>query len=161
MSERPIEARIRELAAGAAGENGLEFIHSEVVGTTGSMTVRVFIDKPGGVSHEDCSKVSRGLDALLDTEDLLPTTYILEVSSPGLERDLYSIEDFRRFTGHPAKVKTRDAINGQRNFRGKIIGVEDADIVFDDRTNGRVRFPYSLVAKANLEIDLEEELKKH
>jgi len=161
MSERPIETRIRDIAAGVAGENGLEFVHSEVVGTRGSMTVRVFIDKPGGVSHEDCAKVSRALDALLDAEDLIPTTYILEVSSPGLERDLYSIEDFRKFAGHPAKVKTREAIGGQRNFRGKIIGVEDADIVFDDRTNKTVRFPYSLVIKANLEIDLEEELKKH
>jgi ribosome maturation factor RimP len=161
MSERPIETRIRDIAAGVAGENGLEFVHSEVVGTRGSMTLRVFIDKPGGVSHEDCAKVSRALDALLDTEDLIPTTYILEVSSPGLERELYSIEDFRRFAGHPAKVKTREPIDGQRNFRGKIIAVEDADIVFDDRTNGTVRFPYSLVIKANLEIDLEEELKKH
>jgi ribosome maturation factor RimP len=161
MSERPIETRIRNIAAGVAGENGLEFVHSEVVGTRGSMTVRVFIDKPGGVSHEDCAKVSRALDALLDNEDLIPTTYILEVSSPGLERELYSIEDFRRFAGQPARVKTREAIDGQRNFRGKIIAIEDTDIVFDDRTNGTVRFPYSLVIKANLEIDLEEELKKH
>jgi ribosome maturation factor RimP len=161
MSERPIETRIRDIAADVAGENGLEFVHSEVVGTRGSMTLRVFVDKPGGVSHEDCAKVSRALDALLDTEDLIPTTYILEVSSPGLERELYSIEDFRRFAGHSAKVKTRESIDGQRNFRGKIIAVEDADIVFDDRTNGTVRFPYSLVIKANLEIDLEEELKKH
>jgi len=161
MSERPIETRIRDIAAGVAGENGLEFVHSEVVGARGSMTLRVFVDKPGGVSHEDCAKVSRALDALLDTEDLIPTTYILEVSSPGLERELYTIEDFRRFAGHPARVKTREAVDGQRNFRGKIIAVEDADIVFDDRTNGTVRFPYSLVIKANLEIDLEEELKKH
>lgn len=161
MSERPIERRIRELAAGVAGENGLEFVHSEVVGTSGSMTVRVFIDKPGGVSHEDCSKVSKAIDAILDTEDLIPTAYILEVSSPGLERELYSLGDFQRFAGHPAKVKTREAINGQRNFRGKILSVEDTDIVFDDRTNGMVRFPYELVIKANLEIDLEEELKKH
>jgi ribosome maturation factor RimP len=161
MSERPIETRIRDIAAGVAGENGLEFVHSEVIGARGSMTLRVFIDKPGGVSHEDCAKVSRALDALLDTEDLIPTTYILEVSSPGLERELYSIEDFRRFAGHPARVKTREAVDGQRNFRGKIIAIEDADVVFDDRTNGTVRFPYGLVIKANLEIDLEEELKKH
>lgn len=161
MSERPIETRIREIAAGLAAENGLEFVHSELVGARGSMTVRVFIDKPGGVSHEDCSKVSKALDAVLDTEDLIPTAYILEVSSPGLERELYSLADFTRFAGHPAKVKTREAVNGQRNFRGKIIAVEDADIIFDDRTNGTVRFPYDLVIKANLEIDLEEELKKH
>ena len=161
MSERPIETRIREIAAGVAAENGLEFVHSELVGARGSMTVRVFIDKPGGVSHEDCAIVSRAMDARMDTEDLIPTAYILEVSSPGLERGLYSLEDFKRFGGSQAKVKTREALNGQRNFRGKIVAVEDENIVFDDRTNGTVRFPYGLVVKANLEIDLEEELKKH
>lgn len=161
MSERPIETRIREIASAITTENGLEFIHSELVGARGSMTVRIFIDKPGGVSHEDCSVVSRALDNVLESEDLIPNAYILEVSSPGIERDLYSIEDFKKFVGSPAKVKTREAINGQRNFRGKIVAVEGEDIVFDDRINGSVSFPYSIVVKANLEIDLEEELKKH
>lgn len=161
MSERPIETRIREIASAVTVENGLEFVHSELSGTRGSMTVRVFIDKPGGVSHEDCSIVSKALDGVLEAEDLIPNAYILEVSSPGLERDLYSIEDFKKFAGSPAKVKTREAVNGQRNFRGKIEGVEGEDIIFDDRTNGSVTFPYSIVVKANLEVDLEEELKKH
>lgn len=161
MSERPIETRVREIASAITAENGLEFVHSELVGARGSMTVRIFIDKPGGVSHEDCSVVSRALDNVLETKDLIPNAYILEVSSPGLERDLYSIEDFKRFAGNPAKVKTREAVNGQRNFRGRIVAVEEENIVFDDRTNGNVSFPYSIVVKANLEVDLEEELKKH
>lgn len=161
MGEQAIESRIREVAAAAAEANGLEFVHSEVVGTRGSLTVRVFIDKPGGVSHEDCAMVSRAIDAVLDVDDLIPSAYILEVSSPGLERELYSLADFVRFAGNMAKVKTRTAVNGQRNFRGKIVEVENEEIVFDDRTNGIVRVPYSGVVKANLEIDLEEELKKH
>lgn len=161
MSEQRIESRINEVAVAAAQANGLEFVHSEVVGSKGSLTVRVFIDKPGGVSHEDCALVSRAMDAILDDDDLIPSAYILEVSSPGLERELYSLADFARFAGCMAKVKTRAAVNGQRNFRGKIVTVENEEVVFDDKTNGVVRFPYSAVVKANLEIDLEEELKKH
>jgi ribosome maturation factor RimP len=161
MSEQSIESRIREVAATAAVANGLEFVHSEVVGARGSLTVRVFIDKPGGVSHEDCAAVSRGIDAILDADDLIPSAYILEVSSPGIERELYSLADFARFAGNMAKVKTRGPVNGQRNFSGKIVAVENEDIVFEDKTNGIVQFPYSGVVKANLEIDLDEELKKH
>lgn len=161
MSEQAVESRIREIATEVAARNVLEFVHSEVVGARGSMTARVFIDKPGGVSHADCEAVSREMSAILDTDDVVPYAYILEVSSPGLERGLYSIEDFVRFAGSAAKVKTRASVNGQRNFRGKIIAVEDGEVVFDDRTNGVVRFPYGDVVKANLEIDLEEELKKH
>lgn len=161
MSEQAIESRIREVAGAAAEANGLELVHSEVVGSRGSLTVRVFIDKPEGVSHDDCAAVSRAIDAVLDVDDLIPSAYILEVSSPGLERELYNLADFLRFAGNMAKVKTRAAVNGQRNFRGKIVAVENEDIVFDDKTNGIVQFPYSGVVKANLEIDLEEELKKH
>lgn len=161
MGDTGVESRIREIASEVASRNALEFVHSEVVGTRGSMTVRVFIDKPSGVSHEDCEMVSRDLSAILDADDIIPSAYILEVSSPGLERGLYSQADFIRFAGNMAKVKTRAAINGQRNFRGKIVEVRGDTIVFDDKTNGDVEFPYSEVLKANLEIDLEEELKKH
>lgn len=161
MSEQSIESRIREVAGAAAAANGLEFVHSEVVGARGSVTVRVFIDKAAGVSHDDCAIVSRAIDAALDADDLIPSAYILEVSSPGIERELYSLADFARFAGNLAKVKTRAAVNGQRNFSGKIVAVENEEIVFDDKTNGVVKFPYSGVVKANLEIDLEEELKKH
>jgi len=73
---------------------------------------------------------------------------------------LYSMDDFRRFAGHQAKVKA-DAINGQRNFSGRIVSVDDNTVIFDDKMAGMVRIPYSGVTKANLLIDLETELKKH
>jgi ribosome maturation factor RimP len=152
--------RIQEIAARAASENNLEFVHAQVAGTSKKFVITVFIDKPGGVTHEDCSKVSRNLDAILDAEDFFPSTYLLEVSSPGLERGLYSQKDFEKFVGRQAKVKTATPINGQRNFRGRIDSVENDEIVFDDKTSGTIRFPYSAVAKANLEIDLDEELKR-
>ncbi len=154
-----IDERIRKIAVRTAEENGLELVQVEIVGSTKNPTMRVFIDKQGGVTHEDCSTVSRRIETILDAEDFLPSAYLLEVSSPGLERELYNLEDFERFIGNLAKVKTSATIDGQKNFRGRITGVEGEEIAFEDKTKGTVRFPYSAVAKANLEIDLQEELK--
>jgi len=156
-----VDERIREIAASTVEENDLELVQVEIIGSTKNPTVRVFIDKPGGVTHENCSIVSRRIEMILDAEDFLPSAYLLEVSSPGLERELYSLKDFERFAGNLAKVKTNQMVDGQRNFRGRIIGVEGEEIVFEDKTKGAVRFPHGAVAKANLEIDLQEELKRN
>jgi len=104
--------------------------------------------------------VSREVSELLDAEDLIESAYLLEVSSPGLERELYSLKDFERFAGNLARVKTTTAINGQKHFRGQILKVEGEEIFFHDRTSGEASFPYSAVAKANLEIDIDAELKR-
>ncbi len=154
-----IDQRIREIAARVAVENNLELVHAQIAGANKSLTVRVFIDKENGVTHDDCSQVSRQIEAVLDAEDFIPGNYILEVSSPGLERELYSLKDFEKFIGSLAKVKTNLAIDGQKNFRGRIAAVGNEEIVFEDNTRGTVNFPFSAVAKANLEIDLEQELK--
>ena len=154
-----VNEQVREIAASVAEESGLEFVHAETVGANKNLTVRVFIEKEGGVTHEDCELVSRNIEKILDDDDFIPSGYLLEVSSPGLERGLYSLKDFEKFAQHPAKVKTDKPIDGQKNFRGRIVGIESEEIIFDDKTKGTVRFPYSAVAKANLEIDLEEELK--
>ena len=154
-----IDQRIREIAAQVAEENNLELVHAQIAGANKSLTVRVFIDKQNGVTHDDCSLVSRQIETILDAEDFIPGNYILEVSSPGLERELYSLKDFEKFAGSLAKVKTNLAIDGQKNFRGRIAAVENEEIVFEDKTKGTVNFPFSAVAKANLEIDLEQELK--
>lgn len=161
MNKLAIAERVQQIAAQAAASNNLELVHVDVVGTAKSPTVRVFIDKPGGVSVENCTAVSRQMEAVLDAEDFIPSAYVLEVSSPGLERELYSLKDFEKFSGNLAKVRTHQPISGQRNFRGRIKVVSDEEILFDDKTNGEVRIPFGLVAKANLEIDLEEELKRN
>src|SRR5205807_10371825 len=155
----PVEARVREIAERAALERGLELVHVELAGGARSPVVRVFIDKPGGVTREDCSELSQHVGTVLDVEDFIPGTYTLEVSSPGLERGLYSRGDYERFAGRLAKLKTRGAVGGQRNFRGRIVAVEGGEVLFDDKTTGRVRVPISEVAKANLEIDVEEEFR--
>lgn len=152
--------RIQEIAERAAAENDLELVHVDVLGAGRSPTIRIFIDKEGGVTHEDCSIVSREVGAILDEEDFISSAYMLEVSSPGLERQLYSLKDFEKFAGKSARVKTYKPINGQRNFSGRIKTIENEEIVFDDKTSGEVRFPFESVAKANLEIDIEEEFKR-
>lgn len=159
MSSNSTAEQIREIAARVADENKLELVHTEVAGSKRNLTVRIFIDKTGGVTIEDCSDFSRKIEAVLDADDLIPTAYLLEVSSPGLERELYSLHDFIKFSGNLAKVKTNQPINGQKNFRGKIVSVKGEEIIFSDKTSGEISFPYNAVAKANLEIDLEEELK--
>lgn len=155
-----IDERIRELAARIAEERNLELVHTQIVGASTNLTVRVFIDKPGGVTHEDCVQVSRQLDAVLEADDFLPSNSLLEVSSPGLERELYSLKDFEKFAGSLAKIKTSEMFDGQKNFRGRIVGIEGDEIIFEDNTKGAARFPFRAVVKANLEIDLEEELKR-
>jgi len=160
VGEGSIEERVQEIAGRVAIENGLELVHAEVAGPEGHPIVRVFIDKPEGVTHEDCSTVSLHLGTILDVEDFIHSAYTLEVSSPGLERGLYKRADYERFTGHNARVKSRRAVNGQRNFRGRIIGVEGEDLIFEDKTSGRVRLPLEEIVKANLEIDVEEEFRR-
>ena len=157
-----IEDRIREIAGRAAAERGVELVHVKTARGSGrgQTIVRIFIDKSEGVTHADCAAVSEHVGTILDVEDPLPDTYTLEVSSPGLERGLYKLGDYDRFAGQMAKLKTDRAIgNNQRNFRGRIVSTEGDTVVFDDRTNGEVRIPFTAIAKANLEIDTEAEFR--
>ncbi|MDT7602216.1 MAG: ribosome maturation factor RimP [Acidobacteriota bacterium] len=159
MEPVEVEERIRGIAEKVAAEHGLELVHADVGVVGRSAAVRIFIDKPGGVTHEDCSTVSHHVGTLLDVEDYISSTYTLEVSSPGLERGLYKRADYERFSGHMAKMKVREPVGGQRNFRGRIRGVEGDKVVFDDKTSGEVKIPLGVIAKANLEIDVEEEFR--
>lgn len=160
MGAGSIEERVRQIAERVALDNGLELVHAEVAGPEGKPVVRIFIDKPEGVTHEDCAAVSLHLGTILDVEDFIHSSYTLEVSSPGLERGLYKTADFQRFAGSLAKLKVRQPLNGQRNFRGRIVGVEGAKVVFDDRTSGEVSLPFDDIVKANLELDVEHEFRK-
>jgi len=159
MESASVADRINQIAEQAAIDHGLELVHTEVAGPENNPIVRVFIDKPGGVTHDDCSEVSTQIGTILDVEDFIHAAYTLEVSSPGIERGLYKPADYERFTGRSAKIKTRVAIGNQRNFRGTIAGLANDQVVFDDRTTGRVEIPFESIAKANLEVDVESEFR--
>jgi len=160
MGDKSIADRVQEIAEQVAIDHGVELVHTEVAGPENKPIVRVFIDKPQGITHEDCSDVSLHLGTILDVEDFIHASYTLEVSSPGLERGLYKRSDYERFAGSHAKMKTRQPIRGQRNFRGRLLGVDGDDVLFEDRTNGEVRVPLNSIAKANLEVDVTEEFRR-
>jgi ribosome maturation factor RimP len=159
MDSGLVVERILRIAEQAATDHGLELVHTEVAGPEGHPIVRVFIDKPGGVTHEDCSAMSTQIGTVLDVEDFIHSAYTLEVSSPGIERGLYQLADYDRFAGSLAKLKTRALIGSQRNFRGRIVGVENDNVIFEDKTSGPVKIPFAAIAKANLEIDVESEFR--
>ena len=155
-----IGERVEQIAASVAERSGIEFLHCQIAGSKRNPTVRLIIDKPGGVTLEDCAQISRDVEAALDRDDFIPTAYTLEVSSPGIERELFKLADFERFSGQNARIKTTQSINGQRNFAGIISAVSGREIEFEDRTSGKVVIPYESVAKASLLVDLSDDFKK-
>ena len=155
-----IAEQVREAAARVAGAYGLEIFDVQFRREAGGMVLRVRIDRPGpastaddSVSVEDCAHVSRDLSALLDVEDLVPTAYILEVSSPGLDRPLRGADDYRRFAGRRAKVVLREAVDGQTFWKGRLGGLEHDTIAIEDDQGRRHRVPLGVITRANLEVE--------
>jgi len=152
--------QVRTAAARVAGSYGLEIFDVQYRREASGMVLRVQIDRPGpgataedSVSVEDCARVSRDLSALLDVDDVLPNAYTLEVSSPGLDRPLRDERDYRRFTGRRAKVVMREAIDGQRFFKGRLGGVDDGAVLIDDDSGRRHRVPIGIITRGNLEVE--------
>lgn len=115
--------------------------------------LRVYIDTQDGVTVDDCQRVSHQLSGVLDVEDVIRGQYQLEISSPGLDRPLFTEEHFARFAGHMAKLRLAVPVEGQRKFKGVLLGVEDGKIrvqVGDDE----LAFPLSAIDKANLVAEI-------
>lgn len=158
MAETPTQewtAKVTEIAERAVVREGMELWSVECLGAGKSRIVRIFIDKPGGVTHGDCELISEQVSAMLDVDDAVPgKSYNLEVSSPGVERKLRHEGDFRRFAGEKARVSLREAVNGQRRFEGRIAGLdEDGSIVLETGTSTSIRFRMEDLEKANLKFD--------
>lgn len=128
---------------------GFELVGCELNQSGRRALLRVYIDKEGGVTVDDCTQASRQISAVLDVEDPINSAYELEVSSPGLDRPLMKIEHFTRFIGKRARVKLRQPIGDRRNFSGEIIAVQQQQVIFkvdDDQYS----FDISNIDKANL-----------
>ncbi len=134
---------------------GMELVNCEFSGLGKNTVLRIFIDKTEGVTHQDCSYISNQLGTVLEVEDLISHQYILEVSSPGVERGLYKKNDYIRFAGETIKLKTHHSIDGRRNFRGRLEGLEDENIKLVDNKQTWL-IPFESVISANIIVDLEE-----
>jgi len=158
--EASVVEQVRVVASRVAESYGLEIFDVQFRREAPGMILRVQIDRPGpaaraedSVSVEDCARVSRDMSAILDVEDIVPTAYTLEVSSPGLDRPLRRPDDYSRFAGRRAKIVMRERVDGQGFFKGRLGGVEGTDVLIegDDRQTHRV--PLHLITRANLEVE--------
>ena len=169
--------KVRHIAERVAGSSGLEVVDVEVAGAGKHRTLRVFIDRPfkdrlgaapaadrpDGVTHEDCAKFSREFGTIVDVEDAFPGgSYVLEVSSPGLDRKLTKAADFERFRGQRVKLMTREPVDNNRHFEGKLESFENGKLLLDlsaarkkkmrpkEGESSRVEIELRNVEKANL-----------
>ncbi|MGE5675113.1 MAG: ribosome maturation factor RimP [Mycobacterium leprae] len=126
---KPIEVLVEEAAQPIVAEHGLELVGVEVVKEGANRYLRMYIDKEGGVTFDDCETVSRAVDARLDEILSDPPYEYFEVSSPGLERPLKSDDDFARYAGHEVAVTTYAPVDGQKLFVGKLVGLVDGNVV--------------------------------
>jgi ribosome maturation factor RimP len=116
-------------------------------------TLRIFIDAPDGITLDDCGRVSHQVSGLLDVDDPIPGAYELEISSPGLDRPLRRAADFERFAGREVTLKTHAKVNGQRRFRGTLVGLQEGQVVLDV-AGERIGFPRTSLDKVRLVPEL-------
>ena len=128
---------------------GYEFVGVEYVGQAGRNTLRVYIDTAAGVTLDDCEAVSHQISGLLDVENVISGTYDLEVSSPGLDRPLFRVEDFVRFAGERVKIRLVVTLDGRRNFTGQLLGAENGLVAVE--VDGQVfKLDYEQIERARL-----------
>lgn len=147
-----LKNKISYLAKQLANEMGVELFSVELIGTK-RLLIRVTIDKEGGVTLDDCEKFSRDFSAILDVEDPIPQSYILEISSPGLDRPLRDEKDFEKNKGKLVRVITSEKIENQNFFLGRILDVEDNFVKLLVK-NRIINIPFNKISRARLEIEL-------
>jgi ribosome maturation factor RimP len=145
---------IRDIAERVTRSEDLFLVDVEVKGGRVHPLVRVYIDKPGGVTHADCQLVSEQMSVILDVEDPFPGSYTLEVSSPGLDRELRKPSDFEHFAGRRARVVLREPLDGQSVLEGRLAGCEAGKIRLDLGPNGTRELELSAIARAKLMVEL-------
>ena len=158
-----IVGRVQAIAGRVAASYGLEIFEVQFRREASGMVLRIRLDRPGSrataedsVTVDECAKVSRDLSAIFDVDDVVPTAYTLEVSSPGLDRPLRQAEDYQRFAGRRAKLVMREKIDGQGYFKGQLGGIEDGPVkvvVIEGEDGQTHRVPLDVITRANLEVD--------
>ncbi|NOZ13457.1 MAG: ribosome maturation factor RimP [Acidobacteria bacterium] len=148
--------KVMEMAEEIAVSEGLELVHAELVSEGKKWFLRLYIDRDGGVTISDCTKLSRQLAVELDVEDVIPHAYVLEVSSPGINRVMGKIQDYEKFAGEQIRMKLRRPVEGRRKLTGILQGA--------DKSSGQVQVmcdkelftvPFSDIVRANLIRDID------
>ena len=146
-------AHLRHMLEPVIALLGYELVGIEYLVQGGNNVLRVYIDKDGGVTLDDCQKVSRQVSGVLDVEDPIHDRYALEVSSPGLDRPLFTREHFARYTGHSVQIRLDKPLDGRRNFKGIIQGMQDEAVLLEvDGT--QFVLPLQAIEKAKLVPDI-------
>ncbi len=146
---RSVRPELRDLIEPGVKALGFELVAVELVGGSQHPTLRIYIDSSNGITVDDCAKVSRQLSAILEVEDPMPGSYMLEVSSPGLDRPLVTPLDFERFVGENIKVRMHQPLAGRKNFTGRLthaatdrvtveVDNEQFDLTFDGMDRARL-----------------------
>ncbi len=155
MADRnTVVEQIRAIAERVGASEGIEVVDVQLLGGGGSRVLRLFIDRPEGVSHADCELMSQQVGTILDVEDIIPGgKYTLEVSSPGVERKLSRPRDFERFTGQKIKVTLKDPVEEKTHWMGLLAGFAAGVITLEPAPGKTIQFPLEQVEKANLKFE--------
>lgn len=156
MRRQDVAGQVVALAAPIGARMGLEIVDVELHGAGRHQVLQVLVDRDGGVGVEDCARLSEALSRELDLYDLPLGAYTLEVSSPGLDRPLRKPEDFVRFSGRNVSVTTYAPVDGQRRFRGRLLGLVDGRVAVRLDDGREVRFGTAEIAQARLVVHMEE-----
>ena len=146
--------------AAIAVDEGLELLATEVVGHGPKAVLRLIVDGPDGVSLDQCSAISRQTSALLDVDDPIVHAYTLEVSSPGLDRKLYSPDDYTRFTGQRVEIKMQPSYREHRVVTGELLGIDDGVVQIEDDDRRSVALPFDQVFETRIEVDWDAIMKE-
>jgi ribosome maturation factor RimP len=155
ISREAVISRVTEITERVGRPENIEVVEIEFAGSGKHRLLRIYIDKPGGVTHADCEFISNNVGTVLDAEDVIPgESYQLEVSSPGVERKLTKAADFQRFAGQKAKIVLSEPVEDRRNWEGVLRGMEEGNVVAVEPAEGRVvRIPLGHIRKANLKFE--------
>lgn len=148
-----VAEEVKELVAPILQSLGFELFDVTFTRSGGYSLLRVFIDKDGGVTIDDCQNASREIAAILDVKDRVPGRYNLEVSSPGINRAIRNEKDYERYQGSKIKVKLLRAVSNQKTFVGINRGVEGETLRLEISSDQEIRIPVHEISKANLEVD--------
>ncbi len=143
---------VRQVIEPLLQSQGFELVDLEYQREPQGWVLRIYLDREGGITLDDCAEVSGEIGAVLEVKDVIPNPYVLEVSSPGLTRPLKKPEDFIKFSNRLVKIKLYEPLEGRKNFKGTLLGLEGEKVRLE--IEGRVyNLPLQGIAKANLEIE--------